>query len=258
MNNSPMYKAAIIAALYISFFGISACSQMKKPDSDVKSYELTVNYPILWDKMELDNKKDTFPIFYYKDYCVYMIRYTYSLTIDGKQTENEKRYRYFIYKQNEKYGYYYNDTNDSVNYKEYVVDTFLFKYACAMKFDNGGLKLVSATTDKNKNILLEKYIVPVEHGVYTFDSVYYYFDEKMNDCPYSFSKYQDSLKGAKLYSGRYLFNERYSEADKATVPKREYYFTISEVPLKNKQKILELVALFEVTHGQFKTTHKDL
>lgn len=73
-------------------------------------------------------------------------------------------------------------------------------------------------------IVFEMYTVVHKVNPTIFDTVYYFFDPKLNNVDYSFSPLLDSLRKKKLCKARLIYAPTYIEKDDVTLPAREFTF----------------------------------
>ncbi len=88
--------------------------------------------------------------------------------------------------------------------------------------------LVESIPDKENQQLIEKHIFKHKKDQSYSDSVYYYFDNALNDIDYSFSKKLDSAKNRKLYKVRIIYNIIRKGNKGMDIPRREFSFEIQK------------------------------
>jgi len=222
------------------FIMFSACTNKDVNISPIQQIKLIVNYPMMKGS-KLINLPDTLSIYYYENQIIYNIPHISTFQINDQLIREEITYNYFLYQQGAMHGFLFKNSDDTTQPDKLPVDSFLFSRAYASKFDFDFSKLISRGQTIREDHLLEKYTpkgIPNENR---YDSLYLYYNAKLNHLPYSFSQAVDSLKGRKLYKIRILFNRRFLPGSKMTIPKREFLFEIKEVPLRNPIKVRKII-----------------
>ncbi len=244
INKNILVKAALIAALTLSAIIFFSAESVYAQPGQLKAYKLMVSYPLVRDKGDLTILKDTVSIFYWQDYLIYKVHYTALTRINDGPVNSEKRYNYFVFKKADKYGHLFYDVLDSSVGKRLPVDSFLFVRGFHLAVNTDSLKLVSSKKNKTSGVLLEKYVSPKQRGDFVPDSIFYYYSPHLKT-DYTFSAQLDSIKNMKLYEVRFMYNRRYSRANKITLPKREFYFEVIEVVVDDKKEIEKVIKRFE-------------
>jgi hypothetical protein len=226
-----LVKVAAIAALTFYFVYLVSCNAIQTKKSQWRGHKLMVSYPLVNDTGFLTDLRDTLLIFYLKNNVVYHIPYFNSTTINGKLISEEVKHHYFIFQKTDKYGYFYDQINDSSIGKKLQVDSFLFNNAFAIKINNDSLVLLESLMDKKNNELLEKYRPNKWYNEFTYDSTYFYYSGNLKKIDYFFSQPLDSIKNMKLYKIRFLYNAYHSNTANINVPKREFLFKVEPLQI---------------------------
>jgi hypothetical protein len=235
-----MVKGCIKYAIIVLFVPLCYCQACRH--RDMKSIELLVNYPVVLSNGSFFNLRDTIVIFYYENYILYQLFASRSLYDNQKQVGTEP---YFLYRQQDSMGFLFSSLKDRLG-KQMPVDSFLSKRGflkTAFDYPQDSLWFLNSMVSVN-NYLLERYVPRKDYGVNSVDSIYYYFNnEKFTE--YSLSKKMDSIKKMKLFKVRFIFNEKYSSADKVILPKRELLFEIKQVKPVKPTIIIDFIELFK-------------
>ncbi len=214
---------------------LSSCTHTSPKDESFKKMMLIVNYPLnmIQEKgLVNDNLLDTIFIFNFMDYSVYQLPpnrfFETNARIDGTEP-------IFVIKKNSKFGLSFQNVRDSSSGVKLLADSFLNNRAfgnarfSVTPFDS----LVKTIGIPNSGHVIEMFISKVSSPNDYFDSVYHYYSggKGYMNLDYTFSEKLDSLKGMKLYKVRLLYNEKYSNEYKVTLPKREFLFNVEPVAL---------------------------
>ncbi|HET9057328.1 MAG TPA: hypothetical protein VFN30_10840 [Chitinophagaceae bacterium] len=240
----PLIHKAAIAALWIIYSGFTKCNE---PDYRFKNpiyLRLSVNYPIVQannNKAELFNLKDTIYIFYHNTDILYYIPHRITFETEEKLISEEVKYFYFLYTKDSSFGYFFDSSENTILPKRHPVDSFLFRRGYASKFDLQNERFIGINKNKTNGVVTEKYVPEYIPNETCYDTIMFYFDKRLNDVSFSFSKNLDKVKRQKLFKVRLLYNQKYSEIYQLMMPQREMYFEIQKLPIKNPKTILKLI-----------------
>lgn len=241
LSKTLSIQKVAIATFWIFSSGFINCNHTNYHPKDLVHLRLIVNYPLVQansNKAELQNLKDTVHIYYYNTDVLYYIPYKKTVETEEKLISEEKKYSYFIYTKDSSSGFFFSSSEDTVSPKKLSVDSFLFRRAYAAKFDLQNKRIISVNEDKFKGVVIEKYVPENIPNETTYDTVMFYFDNRMNDVSFSFSDTIDKAKGKKLFKIRLLYNEKFSQQYQMMMPQRELYFEIQKLPVKNSKSIV--------------------
>ncbi len=114
--------------------------------------------------------------------------------------------QYIAYKRGDAFGIKY-DTLGAPP-RKIPVDSFLVQQTTNGNklYDNSNDRLFSSRTVGNVDIVT--YIPQTRLRRGTSDSIYFYFDKRLKDIPYSLSKELDSLSNSKMYKAVYVYNKK--------------------------------------------------
>ena len=216
----------IIPGIFIVFLtGLYAiCSHNK----NVREIKIVVNYPLVNEKGELKNLPDTVPILYYKNFILCQLPYQYLFTRNGILKGERKNYRLFFYKQGDLYGTLYDSITTDIKNSgtRCLVDSIMRRNVYKTDFTTIADSLQLYSSEKNNISILEKYIYTTRIVEDSFDSIFLFYDKRLNWVDYSWSRRLDSSKGMKLYKIKIFFNTKASDLYKLTMPKREFSYEI--------------------------------
>ena len=221
-----------------------SCVQTKylNKASDVTGLSYTINLPVVELDGELNNVRDSTPIYYYNNLILYQLQYFFDSTynvyndtsksFDMKFAMTERRYKYFIYKKGDQYGILYNSLSGNI-YKKTLTDSVL-------SHKKGPDNIHSIISDSNYN-LTHKYIGPDKTFYYEsyayknkknsleVDSINFYYSSSLINFSLSLSPTLDSIFHSKLTKFKIIYNEGYNSVYSVKMPYREYYCEIEKL-----------------------------
>ncbi|RTL50559.1 MAG: hypothetical protein EKK39_09760 [Sphingobacteriales bacterium] len=148
-------------------------------------------------------------------------------------------------------GHYFSSIYDTSHGVYYPVDSFLrvnTHYGQINNFKDSLAKdsaYLYATIQYGNNILLQKYVHSDYYkGKNSFDSLYFYYDSSMQNIPYSFSNYLDSLLKMKLFKIEIIFNKMVDVETGFTIPKRRIFIEIRKMDAIQDENIYNIFMKF--------------
>jgi hypothetical protein len=242
--------------LLVSFTAILiaiSCNLLKKDESDLKGILLDCNISILDESSGMVlNKTDSVYIYYldnlimYREF-VHIRKYNEKSIIDGVfvMSDDPETISYeglkfvnYIHDYKSKIGFKYDSVNIK-NYKVFNVDSFakkkLFLGTKIFSYDSND---VLVDTKRHKNTSIQKYATKVKFDNSYSDTTFLYFDDKLNDIPFTLSQEADSINQSKLVRIRHVYNS--SNINNIKIKQREFSFQITKLNIKNKDEILKL------------------
>lgn len=238
-------KAATAALTLFSFFFITCSSRSVEKISKLRKITLKYNIPILKLTGELLNITDSVSIFYYYDDILYQFPYTYTLENENTILSQEIKYKYFVYRKGESYGYYYDSLN-SKNFRKLPVDSLLgLKAFVGNKFwDKNNYSLVGVRNNEDNYTLIEKYVTKIKPDETYSDTAILYFTDKLRNIEYSFSNELENAKKLKLCKIRILYNSQFYKGYSFRFPQREFSFELKEDTVANPMMYILLFNRF--------------
>lgn len=221
-----MLKAIFIALSILLFLHFTVVQSKDKIKSIGFYYSLPLNVIQREGQEEIYYLQDSIIISFYEDIILYKLEETRDFETDKKVLGTAK---YFIYKKDQKNGFLFNYSRDSL-IGMYSVDSLLKKEAMGGEklelLSSNFWKPTEIIQDVKNNSTIEKYIPIKKPDETCFDSIYLYLTPDYNDIDYTLSSQIDSARKQKLYKTRLLYNQFYSEVQKRIIPKREFKFEI--------------------------------
>jgi hypothetical protein len=218
-----------LMALFI--FGVN-CASINHKSNYAETIKITTDFDFFMvSSGELVNIKDSFKIIYYNDFIVYEIPITQSLSkVTFKENVQHEELlstkienKYFVYKPGQKSGFKF-DSLTAVASAKFSVDSLLQnKSFQSTNFFNSSNDSLLETISRD-NFLIEKYIPKVKFDNSYGDTSIYYFDSKLGNIDFSFSKLLDHTKQMKLFKIEYLYNESLD----LKIPARKLMFKIEK------------------------------
>jgi hypothetical protein len=212
----------------------SSCNGVK-PKSDslnqaIKGATVEYQIPIVKRDGTVESIQFNFQAYYFEDMTFFIFHNMFDSTINGEVVEHGFREEYFIFRNNDPFGYIYNPTRPKNNRKT-SVDSLLkqrtfssFNWEMILAF-----KPIGMINDLKKGTVQEIYAENNPKGLMDNDSAYFYYNKNLLSTPYSLSEKLDSIKQSKLVEVRLIFNPRHSTELNAFIPRRETYFRLSGI-----------------------------
>lgn len=171
---------------------------------------------------------DTTSVYYYNNYVIFLITSREMFGEDGVTKSIESRYHPFVYRQNETKGLLFGSFADTANPGCFGVDSILRRggYNRNIKANSDTLVAEKFYFD-NKQLLVSRYVTSDVSDENMYDTVVFYFDKRMNDLPYSFSKYYDSIEQMKLYKVEVIYKARISETGREVIPASRFMYCMT-------------------------------
>lgn len=235
-----------------SFSNCGATKDSAKQDT-IKAIKINYSLPLLAADSTVFQDDQIDVIYYYKDIIIHEVRTVYDSVVletdqNGKDVERsvkwEIRHKYFVYKQNETYGYKYDSLNAMEGEKKTV------------KAFNGGrvitqldsLGILTLQKDslvervKRGNTVLEKYIPRNKRTIAFSDSTFLYFttDPLLRSSNFALSKSADNIRKMKLYKLKMVYNDNPNTTDIYGKQARYFSFEFDTIKVKNKEAIIKL------------------
>lgn len=234
-NNISKQTFGLVLVL---FFLCSACMSQKNPES-LKEIRLDILYPVLPDGEDsLRNLYDTVWIQYLGDEVLYFFPAYRIEEIDGEVKSFTRDPNYFLFHKDSVYGYFIKHLDTTAIPERVRVDSIRSNRGFHNEYRTKGMKYVK-TSWYTKYRFTEKYEYDGQNPN-MYDSVYYSFDKTMNELPYSFSLGLDSIKGARMFRAQVIFNEKFHQNYKKTLPRIEYSFQFSETENRDPATFLKV------------------
>lgn len=211
--------------------------------SKVKKIDFFTSLPIVSKSGELSKMEHTVSVYWYNDYMFYEVSSYFIKSMDNEITSQDTIYKYFIFKQNEKTGFWYDSLKSDKISKIFSVDSFYLDNT-ALKglkiYDKENDSLISKVQNKNY-VLEEKYISKIKPDETYCDTTIFYYSKQLKNINYSFSKELDSLNKSKIFKVRLVYNKGKSNQYGIVMPQRELLFEFKEANVTNEKAIIDFV-----------------
>jgi hypothetical protein len=239
-------KVAIATLMIFSVLFIMCSSESTRRENKIKRIDLIYNIPIVKLSGELQNVTDSLSIFYHNSFILYRFPYTYSVENANRIESQERRFKYFIYRNHNPYGYYFDSLNAS-RYSKMNVDSLLSAKAFASNnfYDMNNDSLVEAIKSRGNFSLIEKYISKTKPDQSYADTTIFYFTDKFKDLKLSFSMELEKIKNLKICKVRIIYKAHFDRVYNIELPNREFVFQLREEPNVNSDEILSFFNSFE-------------
>lgn len=223
INNTSKYKLSLVLVL---FFFTSACMS-QKDSGRITEIRMDIHYPVMpIDEDSIRNLYDTVWIQYCGNEILYSLPAYRIEEVDGVVKSYSRDPNYFFYHKDSAYGFFIKHVDSSAIPLRAKVDSILSKRGFHNEYTTRGLKYIETIRFAGKRFT-EKYVYDGTNPE-AYDSVFYSYDENLNELPYSFSLGLDSIRGAKMYKVQVIFREKFYKNYNRVVPGVEYSFQYSE------------------------------
>lgn len=225
---------------------ITSCQYQNYGSEYINKFILTYNLPVVKLTGELQNVTDKLIIYTKNDLTVYAFPYHYSIDDGNKLIFEEIKFKYFMFKKNELFGYYF-DSLKSQNPRKMNVDSLLNEKAFkANNFYDSINDSLIIKIKKQENIpLIEKYIPKIRYDFSYPDTTIFYYSNKLKNLNYSFSKDLEKKNNHKISKVRMIYNEYFEEQYRMELPKREFLFELKEDRIKREDPVESLFKFYE-------------
>lgn len=133
----------------------------------------------------------------YKDAVIYELPYQHLYQIaPGRELQDSLKYRYFIFGEHDKYGYTIMSTKDKFNTKQ-DVDSLLTSSAYNTLDIDKFFGVVTAL--KPERISNHQFVIRGKSNEVGYDSMYFYYDDRLKDLNYELSRKLDVASKSKLF-----------------------------------------------------------
>ncbi|WP_448700515.1 hypothetical protein ACFGVR_01030 [Mucilaginibacter sp. AW1-3] len=249
------FSTGITISIPVLFIFLS-CRTFSVAQEIYTSIKLTSHFEFVKSSAgDLVKMDDNIGIVSYLDYVVYKIPHEFIYNkitrdkdfhiIHSIKTKEETKYSYLVYNRKKSYGYMFDSINVAKAYKV-SVDSFLIKKAFkAFPFYQKGRDNLVKLIKNIDDILIEKYVCNQKKDASYFDTTYYFYDKKLSNVEYSFSRYLDSTRHSKLCKAKFIYNAIPATGQSPAIPKREFIFEIKRDDSINKKQIIDFINSFK-------------
>nr|WP_315163055.1 hypothetical protein [uncultured Flavobacterium sp.] len=222
----------LIIVLIISFSFIENSKQ-----KEITKTFLYYSFPVFKSNATYFLISDSIALIRYKNYLLYEFKDLQNFENDTATVKEEVRYRYFLFKKNEKHGFYYDSLNAKIS-KEVSTDSILSNRAFYGQslFTSSKMKLLSYEKSKYSFSLIEKYKCKTKIDVTYPDTMIVYYTNKMKGLELTLSKELDFIKKMKVVKIRAIYNSQFINGNPNKFPNYEYKFELKEDKVSNLEK----------------------
>lgn len=239
-NTSKIQNPKMLLSIFgfITFLLISTSFLSK--DEISKTY-LRFSFP-LFKSDTIYTILDSVAVIHYKNYTLYEFEDIHTVQNDTAIIERKVINRYFLLKEKEKYGYYYESLN-AKNGKKAKTDSILGEKAYYNQtfFVPSLMQLVSSKKDQDGYKLIEKYKCKSKVDHTYPDTMIVYYSNKMKSTNFTLSRYLDSIKKMKAVKLRAIFNSQFVKGYPKKIPQYEYKFELKEDSISNLKKYKDFI-----------------
>lgn len=240
-NTSKILNPKILLSIfgYIIFLSISLSCISK---NEITKTSLHNSFPVFKSDAGFFIVDDSVAVINYKNYALYEFEHVFYIQNDTAIIDKKVINRYFLRKEKEQYGYYYDSLNaktgkrvktDSIlNKKAYYNQTFYFPSI---------MQLISSKKNHNGYELIEKYKCKTKIDLTYPDTVIVYYSNKMKSTSFTLSKDLDSIKKLKVLKMRAIFNSQFIKGQPNKFPQYEYKFELKEDSISNLKKYQDFI-----------------
>lgn len=242
INSKRSIKAISIALILITTLTSYSFIKNKKP---IRKIITTYCFPTIVDG-KIYELIDSTSIIYKDNFKLYemMPNHTAKISKDSIIGE-EVKYKYFILRKGDKYGFLYDSLN-TINNRKLLADSLLQKTG----FLDGDL-----FKNKNKYILnkilknkgdyakIEVYI-PKTNEESSPDTTLIYYSKDLKNIDFSLSQSLDNYNKVKVCKIEFVFNAKFNKAKKMIFPKSNHWFSIKEDTISNLSKYDDFINAF--------------
>ncbi|URM38890.1 hypothetical protein [Flavobacterium anhuiense] len=241
MNNpSKILNPKMLLSIFgfIIFLSISLSCMSK--DEISKTY-LHCSFP-LFKSDTIYTILDSVAVIHYKNYALYEFEDIHTVQNDTAIIERKVINRYFLLKEKEKYGYYYDSLN-AKNSKKARTDSILGEKAYYNQtfFVPSIMQLISSKKDQDGYILIEKYKCKSKIDHTYPDTTIVFYANKMKGINFTLSKDLDSIKKMKVIKLRAIFNSQFIKGYPKKIPQYEYKFELKQDSISNLKKYKDFI-----------------
>lgn len=181
-------------------------------------------------------------IYFYGNIAIYK-----KMDIRINQNKEEEVYSYWIYENHQKSGLFYDTLFPDKKGIKFDVDSFRIENTFSGFSENliDKERDVLVSSEKIGDTFVEKYVSKLKLDSSYPDTTILYYDERLNGIPFSFSEELDSLKKAKLFKIRGVFNRRANSKFKSELKPREMLVEIKNKSVESSNKILSILERFK-------------
>ena len=249
-NKTKIIKVAAATLMIFSFFLITCSLKTSSKIETPSKIKFIYNIPIVKLNGELVNISDSLSIFYLNDDILYKFPFIKALENATSITNQEIKFKYFLYRKGQPYGYYYDSINTN-SFRKLAVDSLLaIKAFVGNKFyDKANDSLVEVRRNEEKFSLIEKYVSKVKLDQSYPDTTIIYYKKNLKNIDYTFSKELDSIKKLKICQIRIVYNSQFYKGYSFKLPQREFRFELKDEFVEDSKSLINFFIRFREDMG---------
>ncbi|MET0945875.1 MAG: hypothetical protein ABWY22_10730 [Flavobacterium sp.] len=174
---------------------------------------------------------DSVSIIYKKDTLLYELMPTYHYNFDKTDRLQSKyaKYKYFLLKKGDKYGYLFDSIN-CLKAKRFKTDSILKRsgFLDQSFFKEDKYRRIKTTNNKKEFAKIETYIPIESYKNEGCDTMQIFYTSKLKNIEYSLSNYLDSTSGLKVCMLKMKFNSKFVKEVGRTIPTSEVTLILKE------------------------------
>ncbi|MFH6991782.1 hypothetical protein [Flavobacterium sp. FlaQc-48] len=220
----------VIAALILVFTVVMMFSFILESDKEVRKLVLVTSIPMFTESGFVD-LIDSVSIIYKKDMLLYELMPTYQYNFDKADLLKSKyaKYKYFLLKKGDKYGYLFDSIN-ALKAKRFKTDSILKRsgYLDQSFFKQDKYRRIKTTINKKGFAKMETYIPIESYKNKGCDTMEIFYTSGLKNIEYSLSHYLDSISGLKVCMLKMKFNSKFVKEAGRTIPASEVILILKE------------------------------
>jgi|GEM_PF-4100104 len=218
-----------------------------KTDDDIHSIRFVISLDSFIGKerhfITITDSVDVYSYKTYKIYCSPWVHDSVKIENDTMRRITSKKMRaYLIANAGDEKGYWYDDFSVNNPFVANVDSLLTNRFAKNFPFYiEGNQKLINKTTQNSIDI--ETYVCVAKKDRSYYDTLTYYFDQRLKNAPYAISPFLDSTRNSKLSKVNMVYNPQPADEKGPATPRRGYRFELK--PIKDVEEEKKAIALVE-------------
>jgi hypothetical protein len=235
-------RATVIILIFSNVF-ISCCLKNDRSVAEYKKVKLVGNLPLVYSDGQVSNIIDSIYIVYHNNDILFKMPYTYTFENEDTILWQEERFNYFVYRDGERFGCYYDSTRNLRTQKREVDTVLKYKtFGSKDLYEDSNSILVDAKRNVENYPLVEKYVLKTKPDFSYPDTMLFFYTNSLKDIKFSLSNTLEKLKKRRVTKVRFLYNSQYYTEFPIKFPQREFRFELAEEPLND---VSEIALIFE-------------
>jgi len=238
-----MYKF-LIAIIAFGSISLHSCIAINKTKGSIKGASLLYHIPVANRDGSITDLNSSYEVYYYGDLNMYKLNYQYDSLVNDELKLREDRNNFFVFHKDSAFGYLF-DRAPSLPDRRARLDSVKINSFENYRWDSLlTMKVDSVFNDSEGNLINVYKLPPTKDypGKFTY---YFYYTKKLNGIRETFSKNLEEFNKMKIFKIRMVIHEVYHEKYKMTLPERESYYEMKEIPVINSKQILEYFNKYE-------------